>query len=407
MPWSWEGAIPQAERKTVSMRGVRLATLVPVAPTFAPTPCELAAGRAYVLSRFAYARIEGGEMVLESPLAKARIILHDWRATALVHRLARPQRCEELQSPSVSDEATRELLALLLAARLAAEATAAGGCAADESPALRSWEFHDLLFHTRSRGGRHDQPSGGTYRFLGALEPPPAVVSTPSEQPVDLYRPDLQRLTEEDAPFARVQEARRSIRAYGARPLTAHQLGEFLYRVGRVDDYGEDELPTPRGPVRLASAARPYPAGGGLYELDLYVLVNRCDGVGAGLYRYDPERHCLHPLAAAGDDLEALLADASLSTMIAREQLQVLIVVAARFQRVAWKYASIAYSLIMKDVGVLYQTMYLVATAMGLAPCAVGCGNADLFARVASTDYYAETSVGEFLLGSKGNETEA
>ncbi|MFN8625359.1 MAG: hypothetical protein U0587_05185 [Candidatus Binatia bacterium] len=53
-------------------------------------------------------------------------------------------------------------------------------------------------------------------------------------------------------------------------------------------------------------------------------------------------------------------------------------------------------------MGVLYQTMYLVATAMGLAPCAAGCGNADLFARAAGVDYYAETSVGEFLLGSKG-----
>jgi hypothetical protein len=45
--------------------------------------------------------------------------------------------------------------------------------------------------------------------------------------------------------------------------------------------------------------------------------------------------------------------------------------------------------------------MYLAATAMGLGPCAVGCGDADLFARAAGTDYWAETSVGEFLLGSQ------
>jgi hypothetical protein len=44
--------------------------------------------------------------------------------------------------------------------------------------------------------------------------------------------------------------------------------------------------------------------------------------------------------------------------------------------------------------------MYLTATAMGLAPCAIGGGDADLFARAAGTDYCAETSVGEFLLGS-------
>jgi hypothetical protein len=38
---------------------------------------------------------------------------------------------------------------------------------------------------------------------------------------------------------------------------------------------------------------------------------------------------------------------------------------------------------------------------MNLAPCALGNGNSDLFAAAAGTDYYAETSVGEFILGSK------
>jgi hypothetical protein len=49
---------------------------------------------------------------------------------------------------------------------------------------------------------------------------------------------------------------------------------------------------------------------------------------------------------------------------------------------------------------VVFQTMYPSATAMSLAPCALGCGNSDLFARAGGTDYYLETSVGEFLLGS-------
>src|SRR5205814_6728998 len=79
---------------------------------------------------------------------------------------------------------------------------------------------------------------------------------------------------------------------------------------------------------------------------------------------------------------------------------QVYLGITARFQRVQWKYESIVYALILKHVGVLYQTMYLVATTMGLAPCALGGGNTDLFARAAGTDYYAESSVGEFILGS-------
>ncbi|MFN8625358.1 MAG: hypothetical protein U0587_05180 [Candidatus Binatia bacterium] len=220
----------------------------------------------------------------------------------------------------------RALVALLLAARMASEATEEGHAAQDQTTALRSWEFHDLLFHARSRGGRHGQPVGGTVRFLGALDPPPALPSRSIPGPVALWRPDLQRLGG-GSPLARVQEARRSIREYDANPLTVRQLGEFLYRVGSVADYWEDELPTPRGTVRVASAARPYPSGGGAYALELYVSVNRCAGLDAGLYRYDAERHYLDPVAAR-EDSDGLLSDASLATRIPKDRLQVLIVIA-------------------------------------------------------------------------------
>jgi oxazoline/thiazoline dehydrogenase len=50
--------------------------------------------------------------------------------------------------------------------------------------------------------------------------------------------------------------------------------------------------------------------------------------------------------------------------------------------------------------------MYLVATAMGLAPCGLGNGNSSLFAEAVGTDYFAESSVGEFILGSVPGQRE-
>jgi SagB-type dehydrogenase family enzyme len=120
-----------------------------------------------------------------------------------------------------------------------------------------------------------------------------------------------------------------------------------------------------------------------------------------GLYHYDPSRHQLTRLCGRTADVRKLLRDAAASAALAEDTLQVLLILAARFPRVTWKYESIAYALTLKHVGVLFQTMYLAATAMGLAPCALGGGDADLFARAAGTDYRAETSVGEFLLGSQ------
>jgi SagB-type dehydrogenase family enzyme len=83
---------------------------------------------------------------------------------------------------------------------------------------------------------------------------------------------------------------------------------------------------------------------------------------------------------------------------------QLVITLAARFQRISWKYQGIAYQLILKDVGVLFAMMYLVATAMKLAPCALGLGDSDYFAHLSGTHYLQETSVGEFALGSQPDE---
>jgi SagB-type dehydrogenase family enzyme len=80
---------------------------------------------------------------------------------------------------------------------------------------------------------------------------------------------------------------------------------------------------------------------------------------------------------------------------------QVVLVLTARFARMAWKYETMAYAVMLKHVGVIFQTLYLVATAMGLAPCALGNGGADLFARAAGLDPLVEGSVGEFVIGSQ------
>jgi SagB-type dehydrogenase family enzyme len=55
----------------------------------------------------------------------------------------------------------------------------------------------------------------------------------------------------------------------------------------------------------------------------------------------------------------------------------------------------------LKNLGALYATMYLVATAMGLAPCALGGGDSELFSAVAGVDPCEEPAVGEFVLGTR------
>jgi SagB-type dehydrogenase family enzyme len=172
--------------------------------------------------------------------------------------------------------------------------------------------------------------------------------------------------------------------------MTVVELGEFLYRAARIKrrfHSGNEEHIT-----------RPFPAAGGLYEIEFYLVINKCEGLASNLYRYDGVTHSLELVANANRDTQEMLEDGIRSTVFKGEP-HVLLILAARFLRVNWKYESIAYSLILKNVGVIYQTMYLVATAMGLGGCALGGGNALSFGRATGLGYWEESAVGEFLLG--------
>lgn len=383
--------------RTVPVKSGPLATLAPVSRYFRFEDRKIVPGMRYVLSRFAYCRREGGEMVLESPLGHGIITLSLPESLAIIQGLAQPATAEDMGARigSVALEEIRALFNLLLNIEALQPVQTEGIDREDEDPTLAQWEFHDLLFYTRSRKGRHDQPSGGTYRFRGKFDPLPAMKPRMAEETISLYRPDLDFLKQNDLPFTAVLEARRSIREYSQKPLSAKELGEFLFRAARVRKFQEAD---PQSGHYHQTTDRPYPGGGAVYELELYPVINDCAGIEPGLYHYDPFAHELVRLSGPTQDTERLIDDAYEASGLEHE-LGALIIIAARFQRFSWKYASMAYSVILKNVGVLLQNMYLVATAMGLAPCALGSGDSDLFAQAAGINYLAEASVGEFILG--------
>jgi len=373
---------------TVRADGLPLATLVPFSTASQMEFPNVELDQKYTLSRFAYCRQDNGQAIVESPLFPAKIILADWRGAALLSELAQPQDCTTLTKiPGISADTARMFLSLLRSAKMLDEAEAI------ENDTMTQWEFHDLLFHSRSRIGRHDYPLGKTHPFLDKIPPLPPVKPKMSDRAIDLYKPDIAKLKAGDVPFTWVLEERKSIRNYGEKSITDKHLGEFLYRSARIRAFRPSM-------TILECSNRPYPGGGACYELELYLAVNTCDNIDSGLYHYCPQDHQLCHIADRSEHVEKLLQNAFAASG-EDEMPQVLIILGARFQRIAWDYQAMAYSAILKHVGVLYQTMYLVATAMDLAPCGLGAGNADLFATAAGTDYYAESSVGEFMLGSK------
>ncbi|GAA3125413.1 SagB family peptide dehydrogenase [Nonomuraea salmonea] len=190
-------------------------------------------------------------------------------------------------------------------------------------------------------------------------------------------------------------QARRSLRDHdAARPITLGQLAEFLHRCAATADH-----PTPHGD----RPRRAYPGGGGVHELELYVVAHQVAGLEPGTYHYDGYGHRLEPVGRQAG-AERTLLEAARSMSDAPVMPQVLVLVTARFERLMWVYEGLAYALILKNLGVLVQTMYLVATAMGLGGCALSAGAPRAFQRITGADPLSEDVVGEFMLGTVAGE---
>ncbi|MEV6034004.1 SagB family peptide dehydrogenase [Nonomuraea sp. NPDC052116] len=359
---------------TVEQRGHPLYTLRPHRPPPAPPPQQPAAK--LCLSRFALITKQNATMVVDSPRSWCALLVHDPQTLATLAGL-----------PANQDDVPDHLLKDLVWARLAVPHGQE-----EEDFRLRQWSPHELWFHARSRTVR-DTPFGVTWWARERFAPLPARHDPFPGPQVDLHAPDLARLRRDDPTVTTVLEDRRSIRDHDeTRPLTAAQLGEFLYRCGRdTGAYLRDAVEHVR---------RPHPSGGASHELEIYPLIRHADGLDQGLYHYDPATHRLEQVAPMTAAVRRLL---QVTAACARTTTppQVLLVIAARFGRVMWKYQEMAYALILKDVGVLTQTMYTVATAMGLAPCAIGGAGATEFADATGLDPMTESSLGEFTLGTR------
>jgi SagB-type dehydrogenase family enzyme len=385
-----------------SRDGEDLVVIEPQVPDYWPQAARLGNSDTLVLSRFAYMRRRGDDMVLESPRSGALFRVCDPQIATAIAVLSSPQQIKQLRR--LDGFPGDELLALLLDCQILFKVDVAGesGLRLGEGDhGLVLWDFHDLLFHARSTEGRHANLLGGVYPHVGVIPPPPAV--RPSWPGKTINLPEFSASHSEAlSPIAKALRERRSTRSFDdQRPITLAELSCFLDGTARVLSRSNATLELDDG----GHTVRPYPSAGAAYELELYLAVNLCEGLARGFYHYDAGAHGLAPIGVAANELEALLAGAGYA-MDAPAAPQILITIAARFGRMSWKYSSIAYALVLKDVGVLTQTLYLAASEMGLGGCAIGIANVDLFAKMTGVEFHVEGPVGQFAIG-RGPKSEA
>lgn len=110
------------------------------------------------------------------------------------------------------------------------------------------------------------------------------------------------------------------------------------------------------------------PSGGALHAIEAYPLVLNVEGLAPGLYHYRAENHSLTLLKSLSLEGAKNFAEKSLSGQSWYRTAHVVVFMTARFERAFWKYRnhSKAYKSIVMDSGHISQTLYLIASELGL-----------------------------------------
>ena len=266
---------------------------------------------------------------------------------------------------------------------------------ADAAFRALGWHPPAAVAHMAARWEAVDGPRGMAEQDLDSNEgllrqhglPPPL------EEPVvdgaaGLALPRIPR----DA-FDTLLDARATCRNYD--PQAGVPLDVFSRLMARVFGKRGSGQPAPGFEV----IKRTSPSGGALHPVECFLIVQRVEGIPAGLYRYRIDTHALEPVIPAiappqpGDAGTMPLGDATPRAWTADElqafariavagqdffaNAAVLCVLAPRFHRNFWKYRNHAkaYRVCVLDVGHLSQTLQLCATEAGLGPFVTGAIN--------------------------------
>lgn len=374
-----------------------LMSVVPVVadPAFRPGP--VAPARPVRLSRFATLRPADGALLLEVPGAPFRVLLCRPAARALVTALVAPVTAAGLVAiTDVARAVVDDLVSFLAAAGVVLVGSEAGDFAEDHDPVVRGWAHHELLFHQRSRSRQGHLPADVVLDEVAHAAPPVTRPLPPGKRFV-LFRPDLAALAVADPTLTALLETDHACPQISEDALGAEQLGELLFRCARIRSTGPAHVPAVGAGTGYDASQRPYFNVACLYELELYLTLNRCAGLPRGIYHYDPLGHALTLIDTEEGHLDVLL-DIGKVGAGSTQQPAVLVSVTARMERSSWLLFGASYAVALMHCGVLQETLYLCAKAMGISAHAVPTDANDVADPILGLGWPAEVGVGECIL---------
>jgi SagB-type dehydrogenase family enzyme len=190
----------------------------------------------------------------------------------------------------------------------------------------------------------------------GLPQPPLELAYTGSGPLIDLPRPETLALGKID--LIQVINARRTLRDFSPEPITLAELSFLLWCTQGVQQRTDR-------PATL----RPVPSAGARHAFETVLLVNRVEGLPAGLYRFLAGEHKLGALEAPAEITERItLACRGMDHVRASAVTFIWVAVLARMR---WRYSERGYRFLHLDAGHVCQNLYLAAEAIGCGACAI------------------------------------
>lgn len=195
-----------------------------------------------------------------------------------------------------------------------------------------------------------------TPQSQGAPEPPLQLPIPAGVALIDLPTPESIRAGAAD--LRETMEQRVTLRKYSPAGLSLEELAYLLWLtqgVKRVTDR----------PVTF----RVVPSAGSRHAFETYLLVNRVEGLEAGLYRYAAIEHKLMPVK-----MDASLTGTMTEATYNQAHVQASAVTFlwdAVVERIAWRYVERSYRYLHLDAGHVCQNLYLAAESIGCGVCAI------------------------------------
>ncbi len=116
----------------------------------------------------------------------------------------------------------------------------------------------------------------------------------------------------------------------------------------------------------IITTTRHYPSGGGLYPIEIYVLINKVNGIQLGLYKYQPHSHTLYPVKC-DFNIETFLEHSNFDY----QNYSFLVLYKFDINKSYLKYGELSLLITLVELGDMVQNFDLVVTSLDYSSCQI------------------------------------